>query len=277
MLAPSRLKTCQTNFKYFIHFTLTILTGYLLFQELTLYLSIPVHMSKYKKLFSSEQFPDIIVCHIPGFRLKQLWKNGYRGSFKYLLGEINNSTEGGWIGKSTGSLEELVQKISTISSVKDCPGIALRNYNKYDKQSTIELTPAFHPQGQCCRASFSQENMDSKYEAIMIGYLHNVTKRKSLKKCRVFLSNRKSASFFHLNDYNMDTSLDFSKGQLRIVKVTVSEEHYLKDHPSFNCKNYLHDNEYHEVPELLIKKTYSCTFFIFSALKKTLFPRQSSS
>ena len=172
------------------------------------------------------------------------------------VGEINNSTERGWAGNGTDSVEDLVEKISTLS-IKDCPDIVLRRWNKYVDLSSIELTPAFHPQGQCCRATFSKEDIESNFEAIMIGYLRNVTKSRFLKKCRVFLSNPITASYFHLNDFNMDKSQDFSKGQLKIVKVTASEEHYLEDNPSFNCKSYYDINEYHQVQENSLRKINS--------------------
>ena len=66
------------------------------------------------------------------------------------------------------------------------------------------------------------------------------------KEFRMFFSSRKSASFFHINEFNMNLPILFSSG-VKTVKVKVSEEHHLENHSSFKCKNYKTDNEYHNV------------------------------
>ena len=63
---------------------------------------------------------------------------------------------------------------------------------------------------------------------------------------RVFLLDKKSATYFHLNNFNMDSSLYYRKGQIKIVKIKVAEETYLEDDPKSNCKNYNVDFEYHK-------------------------------
>ena len=71
----------------------------------------------------------------------------------------------------------------------------------------------------------------------------NMTK---FQEFRMFFSNRKSATYYHINEFNMNLPLLFSRG-VKTVKVKVSEEHHLENHSSFNCKNYAMDNEYHQV------------------------------
>ena len=82
------------------------------------------------------------------------------------------------------------------------------------------------------------------------------------EKFRIFLSNTKSSTFFNLNDFNMDHPLVFSRGEIKITKVKVSERQFLEENPHSNCKNYLKDNEYHMVSYVLLR--YELLYEIFS-------------
>ena len=80
-----RVLTKRTfNIKICIQFIFALLTGYLLYQELALFVSIPVHTTNFKKSFSFDQFPDFLICQTPGFEMNKLVQNGYRGSFAFL-------------------------------------------------------------------------------------------------------------------------------------------------------------------------------------------------
>ena len=109
-----------------VQMVFTIFTLFLIYQEFALYISIPVHSTHYKKKFSSDQFPDIFVCHIPGFNLDQLKRHSYRGSNAFLFGITSNKSVRSWIGNSTEfSTEEIIKDISNISSVDQCPPVFL--------------------------------------------------------------------------------------------------------------------------------------------------------
>ena len=114
------------NFRLLIQILFSIFTLYLLYQELDLYIEIPVHTTKYKKPFNPDQFPDIFICHTPGFKLDKLEQHGYRGSFGFQQGRIGMGDEltWGWQGnKTNSSTEMIIRDISTISSVGDCPPV----------------------------------------------------------------------------------------------------------------------------------------------------------
>ena len=112
------------KFKSIVRILLTIFTLFLIYEELVVYISIPVHTTKYKKSFSSDQFPDIFVCHIPGFNLHQLRRHGYRGSNAFMFGE--HQSQRGWIGNGTeASTEEIIRDISNIPSIDKCPPVFL--------------------------------------------------------------------------------------------------------------------------------------------------------
>ena len=99
-------------FRVSIQFIFSILTVYLVYQELALYISVPVYTTKYKKALGVEQFPDIYVCHIPGFNLSKLEEHGYGGSFGFLMGNYGNEMQSGWQGKRTNSSTKEVLKAS---------------------------------------------------------------------------------------------------------------------------------------------------------------------
>ena len=115
------------NVRILVQIIFTIFTFYLVYQEMALFISVPIHTTKYKKPFREEQFPDIYVCHIPGFNLAMLTKHGFRGSFHYLQGIIENERKSrGWNGNGTNtSLEDVIRDISSISSVQMCPPVYL--------------------------------------------------------------------------------------------------------------------------------------------------------
>ena len=122
------LKTLFANFRISVQIIFAILTGYLLYQEIILFVSVPVHTSKFKKTFSSEQFPDFVVCHTPGYKLNKLLKYGYTGSATFQMGVIQGIDKVGWIGKNSSySVGEVVSDISTISAVDLCPPVKIQS------------------------------------------------------------------------------------------------------------------------------------------------------
>ena len=83
----------------------------------------------------------------------------------------------------------------------------------------LSLTPAIHPQGQCCKATFTTEQKNRGHRSILIGYK---TPNSTFNNFRVFLSNSNTSSYLNLFDFNMDSPLVFTKGQIKIIKVKVS-------------------------------------------------------
>ena len=120
--------TYKPNFKTIVYTILFFLTGYLIYQELALFLAIPIHSSKFKRSLSPEQIPDFLVCHIPGFNFNQLHTHGYKKSYDYHKGIIWNTGKRGWNGNDTDwSIEKMQENVSVISTSKDCPVFEIRS------------------------------------------------------------------------------------------------------------------------------------------------------
>ena len=108
----------------------------------------------------------------------------------------------------------------------------------------MELTPALHPQGQCCKASFNREQLNKSFDFVEIRF---ITPGIVNKMGRIYLLDRKSSSYFQLNTFNMDKHLLFNERNVITVKVKVSEEHSLEEDPISNCHLYPADYLYHQV------------------------------
>ena len=73
-------------------------------------------------------------------------------------------------------------------------------------QGSSSLTPAIHPQGQCCKTTFTKKEKLSGHKNVLIGY--QIDKLNiSYEEFRVFLTNRKISTYFNLNNFNMDSRL----------------------------------------------------------------------
>ena len=112
-------------FKFSVQSIFAVFTGYLLYQEIVLFASVPIHTTKYERAFSAEHFPDLIVCPVPGINVSVLQSHGYKDSYKFLLGEINNK-KSGWIGKDANkSVTDLVKEAAVWSTEDNCPFVKL--------------------------------------------------------------------------------------------------------------------------------------------------------
>ena len=100
-----------------------ILTLYLLAEEFRAYLILkPTLTSLTKDRLKPWNFPDILLCPIPSFDLRELQKLGYEHSHDYTMGVSPFYRSDGWLGnQSTMGAEEVSEKISIIKTVQDCP------------------------------------------------------------------------------------------------------------------------------------------------------------
>ena len=124
----------------------------------------------------------------------------------------------------------------------------LTDFSDTNKFATLSLTPVIHPQGQCCKVIFNNEEKLSGHGNVMIGFKLD-EQNVAYNEFRVFLSHPKTSTYFKLNNFYMDSRLVFTRSQIKIIKVRVTEEHFLEDSADSNCKNYHHSSNYHEVKD----------------------------
>lgn len=117
---------------------------------------------EYMYIFSSNQnfidhddFPDINLCPYPAFDQNNLKKHGYPHSFGYSQGINSSRNLFGWNGVSQNA-SIVLDEISTIKSVKDCPFTRLWVTEDNFKEEKIilkfDLTRVYDPNGRCCKA-----------------------------------------------------------------------------------------------------------------------------
>ena len=109
-------------FKIFVQIIISVLTGLLIFEEIKLYVSVPIHTTKYQKVFSPENIPDVVVCPVPGYNVSMLHHHGYTASNNFFFGEIENTNHRGWTGNGTNTtVTDMVKDISVMASIENCP------------------------------------------------------------------------------------------------------------------------------------------------------------
>ena len=139
-----------------------ICTSYLLLEDIMLFLSKPTYSSNSEEKLQPKNYPNILVCPFPSYDLSQLKKHGYLDAYSYCKGDLQGEGEftRGWCGKSNKVVEDVIDDISVLKSIKDCPKMEAF-FKKEDhidftdwKSETIhfEMTKLLNPHGRCCQA-----------------------------------------------------------------------------------------------------------------------------
>ena len=130
-----------------------LMTAYLLYDEISIFISKPTFTSLSQAYLRPEHFPEIQVCPVPAFLQAELERHGYQTSYDFVLGNMRNTDLKGW----SGNHSDANLSVSALAAMSDCPSVSL----KFKKDQTIlwlvadlALTRDAHPSGKCCKAGF---------------------------------------------------------------------------------------------------------------------------
>ena len=119
-------------FDCFINFGATLISAYLLYDDLLLFISKPTHSSKFNEKLQPKHLPDFFVCPIPAFDLDILKKHGYSGGYLYMKGIFRSNVTNmiGWNGDSDTNqtfIDEIsVKKLMIVQDLQLCFNIILK-------------------------------------------------------------------------------------------------------------------------------------------------------
>ena len=65
-----------------------LMTSYLLYDEISIFISKPTFTSLSRTYLGPEHFPEIKVCPVPAFLNSELKRHGYRNSHDFVLGKM---------------------------------------------------------------------------------------------------------------------------------------------------------------------------------------------
>ena len=152
--------------KVIIYILSIICTSYLLLEDVMLFLSKPTYSSNSEEKLQPKNYPNILVCPFPSYDLTQLKKHGYMDAYSYCKGDLQGEGEftRGWCGKSNEAIEDVIDDISVLKSIRDCPKMEAvftepvldwKDW-KFEKIE-YELTNLLYPHGKCCQAKIPEK------------------------------------------------------------------------------------------------------------------------
>ena len=223
-----------------------------------------------------DHFPDITLCPFPSYNHAKLRSYGYYNSFDYakvctvilhiklialylnvitLKGRINSHMRG-WSGNSSNTTpEDIINDISFIRTVEDCPKTKV-NMRLSEKAQYValsfELTSEVYPSGRCCRAIIPEQASSWTVSGLLLK-IETKDHLPSVEGFQVHLSDRESANVFHRNKFNIDgIELKASKKTLGYILYNLKMHRaiHLEGDRKYPCKNYLHIGDFNEVKEL---------------------------
>ena len=255
------LPTRKDIYRGVVNFASIVLTCYLIYVQIDLYLSKPTYTDKYREKIDPRNIPDVYLCSIPSTDSSQLTKHGYGTSYDYVMGTIENTMLRGWGGNSSIYIENVTEDISTFKTVKDCPYLHARfeddKYGRYKIVSNFTLTRFIHPHGRCCQAIIPTDSQ--KYS--LIQFFTRIHGKSSINGFQLYLSGKKASHIYKLNNFQTNgVSFITVANDLGIQKwkIKVLEEFQLEDDQKVSCKNYKEERGYSKVCfENII---YSCKY-----------------
>ena len=240
--------------KYFINIVVFCLTLYLVILEFYGYILKPTHSSKSEEEFNSKYYPVFYVCPKTGFNIDKLRYHGYSSSLDYHAGDVyieeKQSEEfQSWSGNQSHSIDQVMNEISTISSLDDCPNVQVVTDTNFQNIPT-KLTRATFPLGRCCQA-----DMVSPLSKPPTNVLIHFPKNKTLDSdgFLVFVTDKDSATDYEINQMKISgPEIECNKQDVALYKMKIFAEINLENDPKLKCRNYDEENSFHKVKELEI-------------------------
>ena len=173
-----------------------------------------------------------------------------------MKGRINSYMRG-WIGNNSNTTpEDIINDISVIRTVDDCPQTKV-NMKLSEKDNdqiqyvalSFELTTEVYPSGRCCRAIIPDQASSWTISGLLLK-IETKDHLPSVEGFQVHLSDRESANVFHRNKFNIDgIELKASKKTLGYIlyNLKMYTAIHLENDRKYPCKNYLHIGDFHEV------------------------------
>lgn len=230
----------------------TILTMYMLYDELYIFFIIkPTLSSVSKSQLRPHNYPDIIICPVPGFDQNAIARLGYDSSYYYSMGKLGDGWFG-WFGNETGIEHEHTTAHAgdffMFKSSADCPqiGAKFRTAEKLQSESfEMFLMRGIFPNGRCCRARTPRLAGDmilnTLYYTVAIPTYSNNQDHQVTTGFKMLLSDRESAAFFMMNKFNLEGSQlvsEHSKEGQEKYKIKIMEEIHMEDEPNYSCRIY---------------------------------------
>ena len=115
-----------------------------------------------------KNFPEILVCADPAFDQQELSRNGYVEIWRYVLGLQGPTSQfnfTGWNGNGVGSSVQLLDRISTLKTVKEVWAYELKDIQSYKYAKRI-LKNTIYPYGRCVKISHKTQNFQNAIQII---------------------------------------------------------------------------------------------------------------
>ena len=176
-----------------------------------------------------------------------------------MKGRINSYMRG-WSGNNSNlTPEDIINDISVIRTVDDCPQTKV-NMKLSEKDNdqiqyvalSFELTTEVYPSGRCCRAIIPDQASSWTISGLLLK-IETKDHLPSVEGFQVHLSDRESTNVFHRNKFNIDgIELKASKKTLGYIlyNLKMYTAIHLEDDRKYPCKNYLHIGDFNKVKEL---------------------------
>lgn len=238
--------------KYFTYLIAVVFTSYLIYEDLNFFISSPTYTSNTENRIQPRHFPKILLCPFPIMDPSKLRKYGYLDAYSYCKGKIEASNLRGWCCNYSDPVDLVIQDISILKSIKDCPklGAILENNieGKVDEILHFEITNLLFPYGRCCESIIPNKAKKSKLLKIYYEALVN----NSLGIAKGFNMFLTSPEMFHYFDTN-GVVFQSSKNNpgLHYFEVTLRTVKKLEKDPKVLCRIYSEPSDYAEVNSIL--------------------------
>ena len=243
-------------FDCFINFGATLISAYLLYGDLLLFISKPTHSSKFSEKLQLKHLPDFLVCPIPAFDLDYLKKHGYLSGYTYMKGILGNNDKlrADWNGNSSGVNKSFLDDISVIRSIRDCPNFTAMFEHNFEAHKAIygsyTLTNPIFPNGRCCKVFLNEKDKISHLMRVGIKVDPHTNFSSLFEGFRLFMIDKENSHVLKLgNSYKNGFDLRAMKNDTgsKYYSVKITEEFDLEEDPKVSCKNYANPHGYSEV------------------------------
>ena len=240
-------------FDQLINIVASVISAYLLYDEIYLFISKPTYSSKSNEKLQPKHFPDFFLCPIPAFDLDNLKKHGYSSSYNFMKGKFHNGDKvKSWKGNSTDTHEKILDDISVLKSIKDCPYFSVmfkHNFKTKYVFASFTLTSPVFPHGRCCKVFMNEEETTSPVLRAAFGVKVNEN-FPSIEGFRLFMVSVESSHILKMGNFNknrMELKVTLIETGYEYYKINIKEEYDLKEDPKVSCENYPTRNGYGQV------------------------------